>query len=199
MWQPHKKSDFQLLLKCVCVCEYECSMIKRFLKPTGWKSISFPRHVLLYWGAAKRFYCMLVLKPEKPSPNQQADLDIHKILSQNQLDISSPMALAMCLTLLMFLTSVLTPIGSPGRCTDTLASTLSCPSVRGEKEGSNENHSEQSLQFNHPQLSKPLLNKQCIHLNLNDLFAWNTVFWRALLNSLQQINNLLCFASRGFD
>ncbi len=43
-----------------------------------------------------------------------------------------------------------------------------------------ENHSKQSLQFNHPQLSNPLLNKHCIHLNLNDLFAWNTVFWSVL-------------------
>jgi len=86
------------------------------------------------------FTVCLCLNQKKPSPNSQADLDIHQILSQYQLDISSPMALAMCLTLLMFLTSVLTPIGSPGRCTDTLASTLSCPSVRGEKEGSNENH-----------------------------------------------------------
>lgn len=44
-----------------------------------------------------------------------------------------PMALARYRTLLMFFTSALTPRGSPGLCTDTLASTLSCPSVGGEQ------------------------------------------------------------------
>lgn len=39
------------------------------------------------------------------------------------------MALARNRILLMFFTSALTPRGSPGRCTDTLASTLSWPSV----------------------------------------------------------------------
>lgn len=44
------------------------------------------------------------------------------------------MALARKRALLMFFTSVLMPNGSPGICTDTLASTLSWPSVGGERE-----------------------------------------------------------------
>lgn len=43
-----------------------------------------------------------------------------------------PIALARYRMLLMFFTSVLTPSGSPGLCTETLASTLSCPSEQKE-------------------------------------------------------------------
>lgn len=45
----------------------------------------------------------------------------------------SPIALAKNLALLRFFTSVRTPKGSPGRCTDILASTLNWPSEKREK------------------------------------------------------------------
>lgn len=148
---------------------------------------------------AKRFYCTLVLKLEKTFFKPEG-----KILSQYQLDTYSylPMALARCLTLLIFLTSVLTPKGSPGRCTDTLASTLSCPSVRREKEGSdmritpNSHYSSPIHSFQNPCLT----NSACIWIWMIYLheIQYSGVPC-APLNSLQQINNLLYFASGGFD